>query len=118
MSFEADSYADVFRTVVRQARKAHRCDGCRAAIRPGDRYADVFMVAEREPYTYKRCGRCEATYRHLTKLADPEGLCVAQDLSCGLDYQEEWGEPPPEDVQRLPFLTDDEASALLTETPA
>lgn len=116
MSDIATEPCSVYRQKIVKARKEHACSACRAKILPGHYYSRVFCVFEGEAETFRRCGSCEVTYRHLTELCrhHPDGdIAPLFDLSCGKDYAEEWGDEPPDEIARLPFLSADERSALL-----
>lgn len=122
MSESCEEYCIVHRHEIRKARKEHRCSACRAVIRPGDYYASVFSLGQDGADTYKRCGSCERTWQHLKKLCEdhnnsPEGrgdnLFPMEDLSCGKDYEEEWGDLPDDEIAALPLLSADERGSLL-----
>jgi len=101
-----------------RARKAHVCDACERTIRPGDRYKRIGILFDGRWGTVVRCGSCQKTHEHLRALCRlPEyrydQLWPDEQLNCGLDYAEEWGNAPPADVQALPLLSNSDASALL-----
>ena len=104
---------DVCRCVTRRARVAHVCSACGATISHGHYYTSTGVVWEGTAETIKRCGSCELTYRHLVELGSTRGMAPDLKLACGLDYAEEWETEPPEDIARLPLLTDAERGALL-----
>lgn len=117
MSHSCDDEYDVYKETPRRARKEHRCHACGAGIRPGHKYMVVATVYDGSATTIKRCGRCQRTHEHLRELCrslDYE-LWPDERLNCGLDYEDEWCEPPPAEIAALPMLTDDEASALLED---
>ena len=121
MSESCDEYCTIHEKTLRKARKEHDCCACGRVIRPGQRYANVFTVYDGNAETFKRCGACEATWVHLLSLCERlnretcDNLYPREDLGCGLKYQSEWGELPDE-IARLAFMTDEEASALLEST--
>jgi hypothetical protein len=121
VSESCDDYCDVHEHRIHKARKQHRCSACRAAIRPGDYYASVFVLGGGDVDTFKRCGSCETTWQHLKQLCDEsnrrnrehgERLYPREDLGCGLEYEDEWGDLPDE-VAVFAFMNADERSALL-----
>jgi hypothetical protein len=99
-----------------RARKAHKCSACKATIRRGDYHARVEALCDGRWERVRRCGRCQATYKHLFKIGQRDGMQPDWSLNCGMRYEDEWG-PVPDEIARLPFLTDDEASALLEAKP-
>lgn len=116
MSYEIEGWASFYRSTTRRARIAHRCSACGLQVAPGERYQEIRLAYEGRAETIKRCGRCETMYQHLRSLCD--GFTgIDQALDCGLDYRDEWGKEPPEDVQAVIFATSDEASALLKIRP-
>lgn len=112
MSYVADETYAVYSETVVTARKRHECDACERAIPKGARYCRVATIYDGSVSSYKRCGACQATHEHLRAL-DLETWPDEQ-LGCGLAYEDEWGAVPDE-VARLPFLTDEEAGRLLEE---
>lgn len=110
----------VHRHKVMKARKQHKCSACSAPILPGHYYANVFAVSDGGADTIKRCGSCETTWQHLYRLcqahnkAHPynDSLYPDETLSCGLKYEEEWGDLP-DDIAALPLLGSDERGSLL-----
>ena len=87
------------------ARKAHKCRACHEPIGAGYRYHLTFYVWEKEPYTIKRCERCQLIFTHLaSRIADEsdEEYCD-ESLACGHEYEERWGEKPPEWLAALAF---------------
>lgn len=109
----------VHETEIRKARKKHTCNACGRDIQPGHHYARVFVVWDGNREITKRCGSCQLTWVHLAELCTKRNLesggCLYPDgaLNCGLKYADEWDGEPPEEIVRLPFLTDEEAGALL-----
>jgi hypothetical protein len=118
VSESCEEYCIVHRHEIRKARKEHTCCACEAVIRPGDYYACVFALGSEGTETYKRCGSCERTWQHLKAKCDEhnklndDSLFPLEDLSCGKDYGEEWGDLPDE-IASLPLLSADERGALL-----
>lgn len=108
---DLDTYA-VYDEVYRRARKTHRCQACGLTINPGERYASVHAVWAGSAETIKRCGRCQTIHEHLKQQGNGD-TWPDERLDCGLDYEEEWGEPPPLEIQAVVFATSEEASALL-----
>lgn len=106
---------EVYHTKRIRARKMHECHACKRFIRPGDNYTKTTIVQSGETEMYRRCGACETTFNHLQELCWERDPMWAPDpaLLCGLRYEDEWEKEPPPEIARLPFLTDDEASALL-----
>jgi hypothetical protein len=113
VSYSYDDCYTVHEVDIRKARKEHVCSACKLAIKPGDYYAAVFIVFDGSTQTYKRCGACHTTHEHLRKLCEPIGMWPKEDLSCGLDYAEEWGDEPPDEIAALPLLSADERGSLL-----
>lgn len=115
MSYDIDGYLDIYRERIRRARRKHRCDACKLPIHPGERYCSVFLVWKEEAIvdSVKRCGRCETIYRHLADLGRDWDRAPDERLHCGEDYEDEWGQPPPEQIQAVIFATSDEASRLM-----
>lgn len=115
MSHSCEETYDVYNETVRRARKAHQCDACDRAIRPGDLYCYVSLVFEQRAESYKRCGACQKTHKHLRSLA-PGDMWPDERLNCGQRYEDEWGDLP-DDVAALAFMTDEEAGAALEPKP-
>ena len=119
MSHSCEETYDVYRETVRRARKQHECDACRAPIRPGDYYCAVSVVHDNVAETVKRCGACQRTHEHLRVLCsersswDRENFWPDERLNCGLEYDEEWGSEPPNEIASLPLLGADERGVLL-----
>jgi hypothetical protein len=115
MSHEVDELYAVYRVTVRRSRRDRHCCACGLQIHAGDRYADVRMVFNDKAETLHRCGRCAVVHAHLVKQCGSSDIWPDERLDCGLDYANEWGGDPPEDVQAVVFATSDEASALLVQ---
>ncbi len=120
MSLSCDETCTVHRSAVRKARKAYKCSACRANILPGHYYRNVFLVFDGDAETIRRCGSCDTTWQHLYQLCQEhnkdhrnyETLYPDEKLSCGLKYEDEWGDLP-DDIAALPLLSADERGALL-----
>jgi hypothetical protein len=113
VSYSYDECYEVHEERVHKARKNHVCCACEQPIRTGDYYASVFIVFDGRSRFYRRCGACQTTHLHLRKLCTPNEMWPREDLSCGLDYAEEWGAEPPDEIAALPLLSADERGALL-----
>lgn len=110
---------------IRKARKDHRCCACRQVIAVGHYYANVFTLFEREVTIYKRCGACQKTHEHLVALCDDhnrrhpyDNMWPQENLGCGLDYAEEWGEEPDDEIAALAFMSSAESGQLLAPKQA
>lgn len=110
MSHSCDETYSVYDEQSRRARKLHRCSACKETIRPGDRYFSIHVVHDGAT-TIKRCLRCQKMHEHLRCLGDGD-TWPDERLNCGESYENEWGECPL-DIQRLAFLTPDEAQKEL-----
>lgn len=112
MSHSFDETYRLYEEQLPRARKSHRCDACKEEIRVGDRYARVFVLDTDGAETVKRCLRCQTIHEHLREM-DPGETWPAERLDCGEDYEEHWGGTPPDEIQRLAFMSPDEAQAAL-----
>jgi len=120
MSCEGDPIVVANRRI-RRARKQHTCCACDRAIEPGQLYSYNFLVWGGDTETYRRCGACEVTWQHLLELCEEwnrrrffdERRYPDEELKCGLKYGDEWDGDPPVEIAALPFISADEASALL-----
>jgi hypothetical protein len=96
----------VHETVVRTARKPHKCSACDEQIEPRQRYTRVALLFEGQWQVTNRCARCQKIYEHLSdriaKGGDSEEYCDGE-LNCGHEYEERWREPPPENIAALAF---------------
>ena len=108
MSFEVDECAELYKEKIVTARIEHRCDACGEKIEKGHRYNTVFVLSQDDVFTHKRCLRCQEIHRHLRELA-PGEMWPFEDLGCGEDYEKEWGEKPPPEIERLAFMTQEES---------
>lgn len=100
--------AEVNRRTFRRARKEHRCCACSETIRVGDVYRNWFVVFDGNAETNKYCLRCARMYDEISKRMDSYEEAPDIHLACGHDWEEIHGEPPPEDIARLAFMTPDE----------
>lgn len=120
MSVDLDGFTNNVETdnYVR-ARRSHDCCACGETIRRGDVYMRRFICSDHHPCTYKQCLRCSEITEHLLKThrTMDDDVGVALDLDCGHTYEEIHGEPPPEHIARLAFLTKDEMQAQLGPRP-
>jgi predicted RNA-binding Zn-ribbon protein involved in translation (DUF1610 family) len=112
VSHNVDEIYDVYQVIVRRARTAHHCSACGLQIAPGERYAAVSIVFDGTAETIKRCGRCQKVHEHLQNKAGGE-TWPDERLACGQNYETEWGEEPPPEIQAALFMTSGEASSLL-----
>jgi|HubBroStandDraft_1064217.scaffolds.fasta_scaffold165777_2 hypothetical protein len=96
----------VYDETQRKARKSHKCDACHEAIAPGHQYYRTAILFDGSWDTYVRCERCQAIFVHLSKRIlderDQEEFCD-QALNCGHSYEENWDEPPPDEIAALAF---------------
>lgn len=115
MSCEDLGVADVYEERVQRARKKHRCCACREHIVPGERYQVTFVVDSEGAGTYKHCLRCAEMLDILVRMHRERdtGEMPELMLMCGHDWEEVFGEAPPEAVQRLAFMTKEEMQAEL-----
>ena len=93
----------------RRARKEHKCFACREIIKVGDRY---HFVAQKDDafFTVKHCARCWAMGKAILEAGADSWQ---YDLRCGVSWQEAFGGDPPAEVERLAFLTREEAQKEL-----
>lgn len=103
MSHYCDDSYDVYHEVRVFASKEHECDAvmCDEPIRKGDPYWRVSVVFNGQAETIKRCIRCQTIHEHLRDRG--EDTWPDERLACGQDYEEEWGRPPPPEIQALAF---------------
>lgn len=100
----------------RKARKDHTCYACADTIKKGYHYHYEFCTGGDDgPEYYKHCMRCWEMLSAIIK-ALPDGA-IRWDLNCGLAWEDEIGELPPE-VARLAFMTPDEAQQLVKRSEA
>ena len=108
MSHAIDEVYEVYDERTRTANKPHTCCACGETIAKGHVYWRIGVVWQGEPEEYKRCLKCQAMHEHLRTL-DPGEMWPDEQLACGLDYEQEWGEPPPPEVAALSFMSQEEA---------
>lgn len=65
-----------FRSVVRKARKAHKCCECHEDINSGDQYQYSSGVWDGEPRDYKQCLNCGVIFEAMTHSG--EEVCFTQ----------------------------------------
>lgn len=120
MSYETDGCYGFYKETVRVARKTHKCSACKRTLAKGHRYMHISAQADDSVHTYKRCGACQVVHKHLRRLCRELDcdMWPDEELNCGLSYESEWGAEPPGEIAALPFLADQEASALLAEEPS
>lgn len=120
MSVDVDSFDganEVENHEHRVARKEHKCSACRETIRPGDLYSYNFFVLEGSNSTVKRCLRCETIYSEISKRLDGDSV-PDERLQCGHSWEENFNEPPPDEIARLAFMTKDEIQAEFRKAAA
>ena len=102
---EDDGPAAVWDERVVVARKAHTCSACRLAIPKGTQYVRHVRINEvgDRPEVWKRCPPCELVYRHLCGISSDPVDGPEPDLSCGHEYTETHGKPPPPEIAALAF---------------
>lgn len=103
MSHYAEETYDVYHEIRVIARKEHDCSSvlCSDPIRKGDSYWRISTVHDGHARSYKRCLRCQELHVHLRDLGDD--TWPSETLACGLDYESEWGRPPPPEIAALAF---------------
>lgn len=97
-----------------KARKAHRCCVCTETIRVGDRYHYLAGRFEGDWMTWKHCARCWMMFEALCRYTDE----VLFELNCGEEWESLTGEPPPDDVAELAFLSANDAQKRVREIGA
>lgn len=104
MSHYCDASYDVYREHAVKARKAHVCSACAETIPPHTSYWRVTWVFDGSADGVKRCNRCQAIHLHLRgKCRDADSdMWPDERLSCGLKYEDEWGDLPDE-IEALAF---------------
>ena len=83
MCFYYDSEASVYREIVRQAQKSHKCESCREVIEAGDLYIFGSGIFDHHPFQCKICSRCKATQIKIYEKELEEG-CFGQEAWCSL----------------------------------
>lgn len=94
----------------RTARKEHRCCSCNERIRAGQRYHYCGGVWDGTGASYKHCARCWTLFHALVNYSGEESVDLL--LDCGETWDSLYGEPPPEELAALAFLTPAEAQEL------
>lgn len=119
MSYSCDDGepCEWYRDKLVRARAEHQCTACSRLILPGHTYSLTTLKCDGEIHRHKRCGACELIYRHLVKIGAGD-MRPMENLDCGLDYEEEWGDEPPDEVAALAFMTDEEAGRALAKADA
>tara|TARA_R110001606_G_scaffold71219_1_gene162927 strand:- start:17416 stop:17778 length:363 start_codon:yes stop_codon:yes gene_type:complete len=74
------STPSAFRSVVRKARKVHKCCECHEVINIGDRYQYSSGVWDGEPNDYKQCLGCGEIFDAITKKRNEDSY---YDTDCG-----------------------------------
>lgn len=93
----------------RRARKNHECCACDDGIRHGELYHYQSQLDDGSWQTWKHCARCWAICNALWAAG---AEVIELELNCGEVWDDHF-EPDPE-VERLAFLTREEAQALPT----
>lgn len=104
MSHACDEYYDVYKETLRCAAKDHQCGACSEPILKGHRYYVISWVFDGSADGCKRCLRCQKIHLHLRGL-DPGAMWPDEELNCGEEYEQHWGEKPPPDIAALAFET-------------
>lgn len=107
---------DIYESAVRRSRRDRKCHACKETIRRGDRYHTDRVLFEGRWEATDRCARCETMFRILDPLMGSYEVC-APELNCGHTWEQNFGEPPPVEIQALAFLTPSEAQVLLERWP-
>ena len=102
MSHSVDETYTVYDERRVKARKEHRCGACKNAIQPGHVYVRVFVLFDGRASSIKRCLRCQALHVHLRGMCCDRDMWPAEELDCGMVYEEEWGDLP-EEIAALAF---------------
>jgi predicted RNA-binding Zn-ribbon protein involved in translation (DUF1610 family) len=101
MSHYYDEQYSIYDETTRLARKEHVCSACQEPIRVGDKYVRVFILHDGGKEHLKRCARCQKIHAHLRGLDDD--MWPDERLNCGEEYENHWGEKPPDDIAALAF---------------
>jgi hypothetical protein len=102
----------VYTRTLTKARKEHACSACKETIRPGDYYTKVFSLYDGNTNNYKRCPACEAIFDELVSRLQENEQWPDERLNCGHEWSENFGEPPPEHIAALAFLSPAEKQAI------
>lgn len=115
MSVDFEGRNDVEVTEIVKARKQHKCRACGETIPAGHRYERHSSLFDGQWYSCKRCLRCVAIFEHLQSRETGWDCGPDWELNCGHTYEEMHGEPPPEEIARLAFVTAEEMQRRLTD---
>jgi len=96
MSRSCEETYDVYDERTFRANKPHTCDACGVEIPERHHYTRVFMLFDGSKEHLKRCARCQLLHEHLRALCEPGEQWPDERLNCGLRYEDEWGDVPPE----------------------
>lgn len=111
MSHAIDEVYGDYTETLRSAATEHECSACHDPIAVGHRYYDVTWEWEGEDDGCLRCLRCQAIHEHLRTLA-PGDMWPDEELNCGEEYEEHWGEAPPPEIAELAFKTGAELQSM------
>lgn len=103
MSYSSGEHYEVYDERNLTARKQHTCAACGESIEAGHRYTKVFTLYDGNARSIKRCARCQTLHLHLRDLDPYEELWPDEQLNCGSSYEDEWCEPPPDEIAALAF---------------
>lgn len=104
MSLSADDgeTVDVYEKTQQRSRKQRDCDACELPILPGHGYVRESTLYDGRWEHVVRCARCDLIWEHL-QARMPSGEFADRQLNCGHEYEERWGEKPPEWLAALAF---------------
>ncbi len=114
MSHSVDETYDVYTETLRCAAKNHKCDACGEKILKGTHYFSIHCVWDGSAETIKRCKRCQTIHLHLRTLA-PGTMWPDEELNCGEEYKEHWGQEPPPEIAALAFMNPEDVPLPLHE---
>ena len=83
MCFYYDSESSVYREIVRQAQKPHKCESCQEVIESGDLYIYGSGVFDHKGFLVKVCSACKAAQIKIYEKELAEG-CFGQEAWCSL----------------------------------
>lgn len=88
------------------SRTETECSACDEVIPLGEHHTSVRILFEGRWETLRRCRRCQAIHEHLRSLEhNRHGDAWPDDrLSCGHEYDDVHGVPPPPHIAALAFL--------------
>ncbi len=85
------SAPSAFRSVVRKARKSHKCCECNETITIGDQYQYSSGVWDGDPRSYKQCLRCGEIFEKLSHAGYDVCFTQLRDYLIDLDCKsQEW----------------------------